>query len=405
MGPSDDVNGFFDPRWSRVAEVFRRNLAEGREVGAAVCVLHRGQPVVDLWGGTADPATGRPWDSTTVGYLASATKALAAVALLLLVDQGLVDLDAPVVRYWPEFGEHGKDRVTVRDLLAHRAGVAALDTPMTVDDLRRVEPICRRIAASRPCWRPGAAHGYHAMTFGYALGEIVRRVAGQSLGAFFRARVAEPLGLDLHIGLPASEAGRVAAVVAPSEEDLLRGMSGDEFADYTKAIQDPGSLLHAATLGATTMTFDDVNAPWAYELEEPSGGGIGSAEGLARLYAALLPREGGEPLLSPGLLEQARSEHSRGLDQVLRMPTRFGLGFMLPCAPLWPPFGADQAFGHPGATGALGFADPEHRLAFGYVPNRMTGQIDGMDGRARALIEAVYEGVREAAGALDGRTA
>lgn len=381
MSPQGTIEGGFE----QVREVFAAQLTTG---GAALAVLVDGRPVVDLWGGSAGP--GRAWERDTLVSLASATKAIPAVAAHLLVARGLLDLDAPVRAYWPEFAAAGKENMTVRSVLGHRSGLVTTPRMFTLQDQHDHAPIVDALAAHAPDWEPDTAHGYHAFTFGWIISELVRRVTGEPVGPYFAREVAGPQGLDLHIGLPATEFGRMATVHAPTEEQLARGLADPAYARFNAALSDPSTLLHRATFGTTAVRFDDVNDPALYAAPDPSGGGFGTAAGLAGLYAAITTG-----LLDPAVLAAPQSD---GEDRVLQLHTRWGLGFMLPGGPMWPDFGAPAAFGHAGASGALGFADPDTGIAFGYVPNAMTGLTEGTDERAAELIAAVYTALNAPAG-------
>ncbi|QBD80842.1 class A beta-lactamase-related serine hydrolase [Ktedonosporobacter rubrisoli] len=383
------LQGNVEPRFTSVRDEFQSLFEQGHEVGAALCVYQHGKPVLDLWAGLANQQAGVPWQHDTLSWLASASKGMVAASALLLVERGLLDLDAPVSRYWPEFAAEGKAAIPVRWLLSHRSGVAALDKPISYEDEIAYTPIIEAIAAQRPWWKPGTAHGYHALTIGWAISEVIRRITGLTIGQFFAQEIAAPLGLELYIGLPEALTGRVASVVVPTQEEMARGLTDPALAAFSQAMVDPGSLLYKATFAATTLTFEDVNNPQYYAAEDPAGGGLGTATSLARLYATLIGEVDGTRLLRPELVEQARNVESSGLDQVLRIYTLYGLGFMLPGSGLWPDFGA-RAFGHAGSTGALGFADPEHALAFGYVTNKMTGLVEGNDERTTSLIRSLY---------------
>ncbi|MEU4769445.1 serine hydrolase domain-containing protein [Actinosynnema sp. NPDC023794] len=240
-----EIDGYTAPSFEPVAEAFAANFAEGAEVGAAVSVFLHGRPVVDLRGGLADPATGRPWERDTTQIVYSTTKAATAVCALLLVQRGELDLDAPVARYWPEFAAEGKQDIPVRWLLTHQAGLVALDSPVARADALAWHPMAEALAAQRPQWRPGTQHGYHALTFGRLVGEVVRRVSGRSLGTFFRDEIAQPLGLDFHIGLPKAEQHRVSRLVQP-ELDL------DAAAFDIDHLPEPIRAIAAATTGHTS---------------------------------------------------------------------------------------------------------------------------------------------------------
>ncbi len=382
------VEGTTDPRFTRVREVFAENFAERDEVGAAVAVFVDGRPVVDLHGGFADQARTRPWQGDTLVNVYSCTKAMAALCLHRLVDEGLVDLDAPVARYWPEFAEAGKGEIPVRHLLSHRAGLAAVRDPLPPEALYDWEAMTEALAAQEPWWEPGAEHGYHAVTFGWLVGEVVRRVRGESLGSVFRKEVAAPLGADFHIGLADAEHGRVAEM-----SPIPMGPAPDGEPSLAAAIQgDPEGLAARAFLNPPSLALGPNHAEWR-RAEIPGANGHAGARDLARIYAALAC--GGEldgvRLLSPEGIERMREENAHGMDLVLGVSTRFGLGVMLGQDLPRSSFGPNRAaFGHPGAGGSVGFADPEARVAFAYVMNRMGPHVL-LDPRAVALIEATYD--------------
>jgi CubicO group peptidase (beta-lactamase class C family) len=380
------IHGSVDPRFERVRESFAENFRERGEVGAAVAVTVDGATAVDLWAGHADQARSRPWQRDTIVNVYSTTKGMAALCLLRLVDEGRVDLDAPVARYWPEFAQAGKDAMPVRHLLGHRSGLAAVKPLLPDEALYEWSAMTDALAAHEPWWEPGEAHGYHAVTFGWLVGEVVRRVTGRSLGAYFRAEVAGPLGADFHIGLGDEEHDRVAEMSAPPPPeaggvDLGRAM-----------LSDPEGLVARAFLNPPSMARG-VNVPEWRRAEIPGANGHGDARSLARVYGALA-RGGsidGVHVLSAQGIERCRTELSSGPDLVLQIRTRFGHGFMLP-QPDVPggSFGPSPgAFGHPGAGGSVGFADPDARIGFGYVMNRMGPHIL-LDPRATALVDAVY---------------
>lgn len=383
--------------WEPVAEQFARHFDSGLERGAALAVFHRGRLVVDVWGGRADrpewrlPWRGRrPWQRDTVAYLASATKAAPATLLHLLVEEGRLDLEAPVATWWPEFAARGKERVSLRQVLNHTSGVVVPSRPMTAADVIAYAPVVESIADAEPAWAPGTAHGYHGMTFGYILGELIRRVAGASVGRCFAERIALPRGLELWIGLPASEVHRMAATCTPTVRQVGRGlMDREKRAYFREMVRPSSSLLYRAFFGSVKMSFRECEALDMYAAEEPTGGGIATARGLAGLYAAIIGADGGPALLRADTLERIRTVEARGRDQTLKLESVWGLGYALPGSALWPAFGA-RAFGYPGATGSLGFADPEAGLAFGYVPNRMAWLTEGADVRATNLTHAVY---------------
>ncbi|MFC5831507.1 serine hydrolase domain-containing protein [Nonomuraea insulae] len=379
-----EIHGVCEPRFGAVREAFERNFGEGRELGASVAVYQRGRAVVDLWGGRASQAD--EWRQDTIALLASATKGLVAAAAMLLVDRGVLDLDAPVAEYWPEFAAGGKERIPLRWVLGHRSGVVTVNPPLTLADLEQGGAVSEALAAARPAWRPGRAHGYHCLTMGWLVGEVVQRVTGLSVGRYFAKEIAAPLGLDLYIGPPGGK--DLADLVPPTEAQLLQGRANPELAGLNRAICDPASLFHRSTFGSLALTGNPLaGMPQA---EIPSCGGAGNAAGLARLYAALIGEVDGVRLLRPETADRARTVEAAGMDLVLRCHTAYGRGFMLPGGPMWPGDCSPTAFGHAGVTGVFAYADPDHDLGFAYVPNRMTELIEGGDDRVRRLIEATH---------------
>ncbi|MFE0347745.1 serine hydrolase domain-containing protein [Streptomyces griseoluteus] len=379
------VNGTVTEGFEPVAEAFAANFARLGERGAAVAVYRDGRRVVDLWAGTRDVDGSAPWERGTAQIVRSATKGVAAAALLLLHQRGLLDLDAPVGAYWPEFKAAGKERTLVRDLLAHRAGVPVLDRPLTPAEAADPDLGAAAVAAQAPVWEPGTDHGYHAQTYSWLTGELVRRVTGRPIGAFVASEIAAPAGADVWLGLPASEqgrVGRVGPVSAPETPGALKVRPKRAVAD---AYADPASLTRRAFAAITPLP--DENAPAYRSAALPASNGIATADGLARVYASLIGEvDGGTRLFTPQTRELARAEASAGPDRVLVAGTRFGLGFMLhgPASPLLSP----TAFGHPGRGGALAFADPASGVSFGYVTNGFQGGVTA-DPRAQALVRAV----------------
>ncbi|MET9758266.1 serine hydrolase domain-containing protein [Streptomyces sp. NPDC006372] len=379
-----EVAAGFEP----VREAFAENFVRHGDIGAAVCVYRDGQPVVDLWGGVADAETGRPWMRDTLQLVYSATKGATATAVHLLVQRGLLDLDAPVAQYWPEFSAHGKANIPVRWLLSHQAGLVALDRPVPLSEALAWEPMVAALAAQRPLWDPGTAHGYHGRTWGWLVGEVIRRVSGRMPGRFFADEIAAPLGLDFFIGLPASERDRLSRMVYQQPAvDLTTAPPEsipDEFRALVAAWRDPNSLSNRA-FAVTDPAEIDFNSPEVQAAELPASNGIGTARGLARMYAALIGEVDGMRLLSPETLALATAEQASGVDEVMVMPSRFSSGYMLPTETN--AMAGPQSFGHAGRGGSLGFADPEHGVAFGYVMNHI---IEGSDDvRAASLVEAI----------------
>ncbi|MDN3023169.1 serine hydrolase domain-containing protein [Streptomyces sp. S.PB5] len=379
-----DVNGTVEEGFEPVREAFVRNFETLGDQGAAVAVYRDGHKVVDLWGGTKDVDGTEPWVQGTAQIMRSATKGVAAAVPLMLAQRGLLDLDAPVAAYWPEFKARGKERVLVRQVLNHRAGLPVLDRPLTPEEARDPLKGPEAVAAQAPVWEPGTDHGYHALTYGWLLDELVRRVTGAGAGEWIASEIAGPLRAALWLGLPESEAyraGRVGRVEGPEPANALRARPKRS---VTEAYTDPGSLTNRA-FGAITP-FPDQNDPAYRASALPATNGVATADGLARFYAATIGEVDGVRLFTPETVEAARAEESAGPDRVLVISTRFGLGYMLhgSASPLLGP----GSFGHPGRGGALGFADPASGIAFGYVTNGLRRTVTA-DPRAQALVRAV----------------
>ncbi|WP_338495636.1 serine hydrolase domain-containing protein [Streptomyces sp. SJL17-4] len=382
-----DVQGTVAAGWEPVRDAFLRNFEQRGERGAAVAVHRDGEKVVDLWAGTKDVDGQDPWTEDTAQVVRSATKGVAAAVPLLLHQRGLLDLDAPVAAYWPEFKAAGKDGVTVRQLLAHRAGVPVLDRPLTLAEAVDLPTATAAISAQAPVWEPGTAHGYHAHTFSWLLSGLVHRVTGRTIGRWVAEEITDPLGLDLWIGLPDAEAHRVGRL-GPVEEIEPPGSGALKLRpkrSVTEAYQDPNSLTRRA-FGVIDPKPDE-NDPVYRAAELPGSAGVATARALSRFYAATLgPVDGAGRLFTPDTVTLARTEESAGADKVLLVGTRFGLGHMLhgPASPLLGP----SSYGHPGRGGSLGFADPDAGIAFGYVTNGMRKTVTA-DPRAQSLVRAV----------------
>ncbi len=389
MAEGTPFGGNCDPRFDPVREEFERNFRERAEVGAALAVVVDGRPVVDLWGGHADQARTRAWQRDTLVNVYSTTKGMAALLAHQLIDQRQLDLDAPVARYWPEFAEAGKAALPVRWLLCHKAGLAAVREVLPGEALYDFDAMTTALARQEPWWTPGERHGYHAVTFGWLVGELVRRVTGRSVGAAFRERVAGPLGADFHIGLADDQHGRVAEMSGLSMEKP-EGLEEPGLAAII--LGDPEGLVAKAFANPPTLVLGPNTAEWR-RAEIPGANGQANARAVARIYGVLARggHDNGTRILSPEGVARCREPQAEGPDLVLQISTRFGLGYMLPQARRDFRFGpSEQAFGHPGAGGSLGFADPENRVGFGYVMNRMGPHI-ALDPRCVALIEATYE--------------
>ena len=369
------VQGHCDARFAPIRDIFEKSFADGEELGAAIAFCLDGEMVVDLWGGHRDVARTKPWTRDTLVNTYSTTKGMTAICAHQLVERGLVDLDAPVAKYWPEFAAKDKDAIPVRWLLSHQAGLPAVRKPLTQDMLYDWNAMAAALAEQDPWWEPGTKHGYHALTFGHLVGEVIRRVSGQSVGAFFRENVAGPLGADFHIGLAAEHDARCSelfgSLAPPSSTPggpVIPGPLGELLRDMT----DPTTMAGAAFNNPPGRS-DRVNTREWRAAEIPAANGHGTATALARIYGALARGGtlGGVRLLEPASIELARTEQAFGPDAVLGgLPMRFGLGFMLrqDFMPISP---NANAFGHPGAGGSIGMADPDAKVGFGYVMNKM----------------------------------
>ncbi|MFF9806466.1 serine hydrolase domain-containing protein [Streptomyces coeruleorubidus] len=382
------IHGEVAAGFEQVREAFAANFSEHRDIGAAVCVYQYDRPVVDLWGGIADPETGRPWARDTLQLVYSATKGATATAAHMLAERGALDLDAPVAKYWPEFAANGKADIPVRWLLSHQAGLITLDQPVPLDEALAWHPMVAALAAQHPQWTPGTAHGYHGRTWGWLVGEVIRRVSGQTPGRFFVDEIAAPLGLDFFIGLPARERDRVSRMVYQRPAVDLTTVPADsvpeELREQVAAWRDPQSFSNRA-YAVTNPAEIDFDSPEVQAAELPASNGIGTARALARMYAALIGEVDGMRLLTPDTLESATKEQASGKDQVMLIPSRFSSGYMLPTEAN--PMTGPSSFGHTGRGGSLGFADSENGVAFGYVMNNIIGGAD--DVRAALLVEAV----------------
>jgi CubicO group peptidase (beta-lactamase class C family) len=402
------VQGTADPRFAAVRDAFERNFAERGEVGASVCVTVDGEMLVDLWGGVANPQTQAPWNQDTLAVVWSCTKGATALCAHLLAARGGIDLDAPVARYWPEFAKGGKESITVRMVLNHQAGLAALREPIPDGGLCDWDAVVEALAAMEPLWEPGTRHGYHGLTFGHLVGEVVRRVTGSSLGTFFRSQVAEPLGLDFWIGLPEEHEKRVALNLSP--DPPAPGQPLPQF--YAAAMTDPTSIPGMIVWNSGGILLPGaVDTRRVHAAEIPSANGITNARGLAGMYrplalggefdgVRLIPEEA---IPAMGAVGAAVAK-----DATMLVPTRFASGFLKGADNQHLPPGqndsvilSEEAFGHLGNGGSLGFADPKARLSFGYVMNRLGGGV-GLDPRGQELVDAVYRTLGYRRGARGG---
>lgn len=381
-----DVQGTFDDRYSAVRDVLATNLANGKDVGASVCVVHDGEVVVDIWGGTIDDA-GTPWASDTIINVWSTTKTMSFLTALLLADRGDLDLDAPVARYWPEFAAEGKDGVLVRHLMGHTAGLSGWEAPMAVEDLFDWEVATSRLAAQAPWWEPGTASGYHAITQGYLIGEVVRRASGgTSIGDVFAKELAGPLGADFHIGTGPEHDGRVARVIPPD-----MGLAAETM-----------STLDPTDIAVRTLVNPPMDASWSWteawrRAEIPAAGGHGNARSVARLQSVI--SHGGEVdgmrFLSEATCERIFDRQASGTDLVLKVPLTIGMGYGIssPETPIGP---NSRTCYWGGWGGSIVINDLENRMTIAYVMNRMGEGTTG-DDRGIGVAFAAY-------GALFGST-
>jgi CubicO group peptidase (beta-lactamase class C family) len=384
-----DVHGFCAPGWEGVQDAFTANIESGGEVGAAYAVHHDGRLVVDLWGGTYRPDTLQLVFSTTKGW----TAALAN----LLVERGELDVDAPVASYWPEFAAEGKGSIPVRFLLTHQAGLPYPTETCTLDDVLSWDGVVDKLAASTPMWEPGTQHGYHAVTYGFLVGEVLRRITGRTVGELMAAELSDPLGLEAWIGLPAE--------LEPRVEPLVGGITPEPSDDVDPAMREmlaqlmgPESTLgRALSCNGGLAEVGVFNTPELRAAELPAANGVTDARSLSRLYAALVgaveaderfPAAG--RVLAPETVAAATVRQTTGNDAVLFFESTFGLGFMTSSP--FSPYGGPAGFGHAGAGGSVGFADPDAGLGCGYVMSKMQQNLSG-DPRSTSLIGATYAAI------------
>ena len=390
MTPSDrhpPVSGTCVPRFESVRRAFEANFAGGIEVGAAVAVWVDGELVVNLWGGHSDSRRRRPWREDTLASIFSGSKGLTSTCLHLLADRGEIDLDAPVARYWPEFGQAGKERITVAEVLSHRSGVIGPRDRMHWGDVAEWDLVCERLAAAEPWWRPGTAQGYHVVSFGFILGEVVRRVTGRTLGGYLRTEIAEPMGVDVHIGLPRAQHHRCAEMInKPHIRDVLAEGGAPERPE--SIAEHPMAALAVAMGFAPDDELGSNDLTRWRSCEFPGTNAHVSALGLATFYNGLAQ----EKLLSREQMERARVCRG-GFDADLVLGPRvadhgWGLGYMLNQRGVAGP--NPGSFGHGGSGGSYGFVDLEHRIGYGYVMNYFDATQCNADPRTRALSDEVY---------------
>ena len=412
------ISGWVAPGFEGVRDVFQANFDAGVEVGAAFGAYHQGEKVVDLWGGIADNRTQDPWEEDTLVLVYSTTKGVVAMCANRLAQQGALDVDAPVVTYWPEFAQAGKERVTVADLLSHRAGLAWVDGTMSFEEMIRWDPVVEALERQEPSWPPGSAHGYHATTYGWLVGEVVRRVTGMSIGTYLRTEIAGPLGADFFIGLPASEEPRVARLVsfleglksgtatlsAESDDALQAGPNLAQLAELAKTYFAPGGpLFKAMSAPGGALTDEEVwHSPQLHAAEIPAANGICDARSLALLYGACVddvrtPSGAKFRIMSPQDVESAVQQQTNGPDQVLMgLDIQWGLGFNVNTGIIGAAgLGGPRAFGHFGMGGSAGWADPDLGLGMGYIMNRMDIGTTG-DTRSFRLMRSCIDAAQKA---------
>ena len=398
------VHGFVAPGFEAVRAAFEANFDKRGEVGASFSAFQHGQLVVELWGGLADKATKRPWEKDTLATVFSVTKGLAAACLLILADRGDLDYDAPLTEYWPEVGRGGKAGITVRQLLNHRSGLVALETPLSIADFESWDPVVDAMCAQEPLWEPGTSQGYHGITFGPYVSELFRRVAKESLGAFLKREIAEPLGADVHVGLPEALDSRVATIypVTPGQ----RIMKALPYVMFNKVVERKLLSALAKKTSTTSRAFaqpadlgakglHNFNLPRVRRLELPWANGIATATGLATVYAALANggEHDGKRLVSAKAVEALVPRQSfEETDEVLRKPVGWSQGFLKEERHLFSP--VEASFGHAGLGGALGWCDPTNGLSWGYTLNKLDFRLRSP--RALALSHALYKSLERA---------
>jgi CubicO group peptidase (beta-lactamase class C family) len=385
---SKAVIGQCDPKFAKLQSEFERNFSERGEAGASVCLSVNGETMVDLWGGVANRETGALWERDTVSIIFSCTKAATALCAHILIDRGELDLNALVTDYWPEYGKHGKDKTTVAMMLNHESGVPAFREPIKPGGYYDWDYMITRLENEEPFWEPGTRNGYHMLSFGWTVGELVRRVSGKSLGTFFADEVAGPTGADFWIGIPEKFDHYIAPMIpySPKADDL--------FSDFAaKLFTDPKSVQALSFLNNGGWKQDDSEG---YHAEIGGAGGISNARGQVAMYTPLATNDG-SLVSSERLKHMSMVTTATQRDFTLLVPTRFGPGFMksvdnrklISVANRQSVILGDQAFGHVGAGGSIGFADPECGLAFSYTMTQMGNSLF-LNERGQSLIDAAY---------------
>jgi CubicO group peptidase (beta-lactamase class C family) len=382
-----EIHGFVSRGYEAVRDAFAENFSRRREVGAACCVYHKGEKVVDLWGGVRNKATGEPWEEDTMALVYSATKGLSAMTLAIAHSRGWLDYDELVCKYWPEFAQNGKEKITVRQLLAHQAGLFAFDEPVDKNVVADLDQLAVVLARQKPAWEPGTRQAYHAVTIGFYEGELLRRIDPQhrSLGQFFQDEIASPLGIDFYIRLPESiPDARLAPLVDPGLAEMLCGFP----IRLMPSVWNPRSNIRRALVGSE-LPHDEQHI-YTRNLEIPAGGGVGTARAIAHAYSVFAT--GGKELgLRAETLQELTAPAIPAVhgfyDECMKSEVEFSLGFMKTNPGF--AFGSPGSFGAPGAGGSLGFADPQTQIGYGYIPNRKSVALAG-DPRDMAIRHALF---------------
>ncbi len=385
------IQGKYAARCQPVIDAFQENFVRGGEVGAALCIFQQGEKCVDIWAGKRDRHGEKPWQADTLVDVFSAGKGVLAVCMLQLIAKGLLELDQPVKHYWPEFANRGKEAITVRMLMNHQSGLAAFSQPVADDDIFDWQKIVGILAEESPWWTPGTQSGYHPFTFGWLLGELLRRITGQSPGEYIRHHIANPLGAECYVGLKDEQLHKVADVAPLLDIDKSSNSKRKNRKKTLQSLSGIDNLTSRAFTYPSSLTCGSNATRWR-KAQIPAANLHASASGLAKVYAGLAM--GGcienVKLLPSELLPLCYQVSSEGKDAVLQIPIRYSQGFMLPQADFGLGYGeGKRCFGHPGAGGSLGFADPDYRVGFAYVSNRLSSGVFG-DRRVTRLVKAFY---------------
>ncbi len=398
LGEKGKVSGFVEPGFEACVDQFVANFNEGEELGASFCIRHEGETKIDLWGGIADKATGKPWEEDTVSIVFSSTKGIMALTAHMLIEEGKLDPDQPVAEIWPEFAVNGKEQATVRMMLNHTVGLPAFSEQVPEGLFYNWDATCAQLAAQAPFWEPGSNQGYHAVTFAWTVGELIRRVTGKTPGTVIKEYLAAPLGLDLHCGTPESVEPRIAPMITANVGD----MDPENLSPFiAKALSDADSVPHKFLFNDGGFTAG-INSRQAHAAEIPSANGITNARGLAGAYTpfAMGGTYQGKTFVSDKVLRgMTQVSAATGRDETLYMPTRFSMGFMKSMDNRNNRFGMTdsaimgvRAFGHVGAGGSIGLADPRHGLAIGYTMNQMGAGLM-LNARGQSLVNEAYAAI------------